>query len=180
MNLTDMIQMERSFDRDVIQDKKIRWSPEERLFNAYVSLDVELSELANTVEWFKVWKENRGQKMEKGKTHEETVLSEYVDAMSFFFNIANQNKWTYLLLISDEEMDGFAKKPMTMSLNKVFLSLKLMISKSLFSHKLEDFKHAWHLFIKFGLVDLNLSWKDIENEFFKKNMENIERQENNY
>ncbi|MCE2138994.1 2-deoxyuridine 5-triphosphate nucleotidohydrolase, partial [Streptococcus thermophilus] len=67
--------------------QQIHWRPQERLQNAMVSLDVELAEMANTSEWFKVWKIHRG-KADPDKTHRATLLNEYVDAMDFFFLVS--------------------------------------------------------------------------------------------
>ena len=47
------------FDQQVHDAKQLHWSREDSLQNAYLALDVELAEIANTSEWFKVWKINK-------------------------------------------------------------------------------------------------------------------------
>nr|WP_308723595.1 dUTP diphosphatase [Lactiplantibacillus plantarum] len=63
------------------------------------SLDVELAEMANTSEWFKVWKIHRG-KADPDKTHRATLLNEYVDAMDFFFLVSAIQQWTHLIPVT--------------------------------------------------------------------------------
>lgn len=49
-----------------------------------VLLDVELVEMVNMLEWFKVWKIYCG-KVDFDKIYCEMLLNEYVDVMDFFF-----------------------------------------------------------------------------------------------
>ena len=76
LELTTLLQQSIRLDRDITARQQIHWRPQERLQNAMVSLDVELAEMANTSEWFKVWKIHRG-KADPDKTHRETLLNEY-------------------------------------------------------------------------------------------------------
>lgn len=83
MDLQALIASSVSLNRQIETKKQLFWSNDTRIKNAFVSLDVELAEMANTSEWFKVWKTHRG-KQDPDKTPRETLLYEYVDALDFF------------------------------------------------------------------------------------------------
>ncbi|MCY9806917.1 dUTP diphosphatase [Lentilactobacillus senioris] len=179
MDLKQMLMASVNLNRSIEQQKGLSWNPERRLANAYVALDVELAEVANTSEWFKVWKTHRG-KHDEGKTPEETLLVEYCDAFDFFLLLASLKKWTAVILDSQEQIaDIIAKKP-EQFLDKQYLILKQMLFKSYFNHDQSSFAHAWHLFLKLGLVDFQFSPEQIQTAFQQKNQLNFERQQNNY
>jgi len=66
-------------------------------------LDVELAEMANTSEWFKVWKIHRG-KSDPDKTPRETLLYEYVDAMDFYLLISNLKNWNHVIFVIQKKI----------------------------------------------------------------------------
>lgn len=165
-------------DEQITLDKKIVWKHEESLRNAYVSLDVELAEVANTSEWFKVWKTHSG-KNDLGKTARETLLVEYVDALDFILLIGAKQQWTHLIVLDREGVELLKSKPKT-DLNKEYLALKKMFLGSYFEHRQEDFRHAWHLFLKLGLVDFGFSENEIMAAYDSKSKINHQRQNSDY
>ncbi|WP_054726628.1 dUTPase [Paucilactobacillus hokkaidonensis] len=123
-DFTKLLHASIQLDQQITQDKRITWTSEESLRNAYVSLDVELAEVANTSEWFKVWKMGRG-KSDPGKTARETLLTEYVDALDFILLISAKQQWTHLIVLDQDEIEKISSKPKA-DLNKEYLSLKKM------------------------------------------------------
>ncbi|RRK09528.1 2-deoxyuridine 5-triphosphate nucleotidohydrolase [Lactiplantibacillus garii] len=178
LDLTTLLQLSIRLDRDITARQQIHWKPADRLQNAMVSLDVELAEMANTSEWFKVWKIHKG-KADAGKTKRETLLNEYVDAMDFFFLVAAIQQWTHLVPITADELTKIGAKPVT-DLNKQYLAIKHLLYDAYFNHRQVSYQHAWHVFLKMGLVEFGFSQDEIQTAFTAKNQVNEQRQENHY
>lgn len=178
LDLTKLQQQSIRLDQDITARQAIHWQPVERLQNAMVSLDVELAEMANTSEWFKVWKIHKG-KADAGKTHRETLLNEYVDAMDFFFLVAAIQQWTHLMPMTADALAELGEKKAT-DLNKQYLAIKHLLYDAYFDHRQVSYQHAWHVFLKIGLVDFGFKQDEIQAAFEAKNQVNEERQENNY
>ncbi|MGV0168690.1 dUTP diphosphatase [Furfurilactobacillus sp. WILCCON 0119] len=166
------------FDQQVSSEKQIRWTREQSLQNAYVALTVELAEIANTSEWFKVWKTQRG-KHNPGQTPRETLLEEYVDALDFFLLIFHKQQWTHLTVLTPEELTKLTTGP-TMDLNKTYLAINRMVLASLTEHRQGDFGHAWHLFLTMGLRGFRFSQDEIQAAYQAKREKNLARQATGY
>ncbi|KRM04344.1 dUTPase [Lentilactobacillus farraginis] len=179
MDLQALISSSVYLNRQIEQKKQIFWSNEARIKNAFVSLDVELAEMANTSEWFKVWKTHRG-KSDTDKTPRETLLYEYVDAMDFYLLISNLKNWNHFVLDSEKDLEKIKHLKKEDNLDKQYLALKRMLFDAYFNHSGESFNHSWRLFLKFGLVDFGYTEEEIEAAFNDKNKVNLERQDNNY
>lgn len=179
MDLQALISSSVYLNRQIEQKKQIFWSNEARIKNAFVSLDVELAEMANTSEWFKVWKTHRG-KSDADKTPRETLLYEYVDAMDFYLLISNLKNWNHFVLDSEKDLEKIKHLKKEDNLDKQYLALKRMLFDAYFNHSGESFNHSWRLFLKFGLVDFGYTEEEIEAVFNDKNKVNLERQDNNY
>lgn len=178
LDLTKLLQQSIRLDQDITTRQQIHWQQPERLQNAMVSLDVELAEMANTSEWFKVWKIHKG-KADAGKTKRETLLNEYVDAMDFFFLVSAIQQWTHLIPLTPAQLTDLNEKKPT-DLNKQYLAIKHLLYNAYFDHQQEAYRHAWHVFLKIGLVDFGFTQDEIQNAFTAKNQVNETRQENNY
>ncbi len=178
LDLTTLLQQSIRLDRDITMRQKIHWKPADRLQNAMVSLDVELAEMANTSEWFKVWKIHKG-KADAGKTQRETLLNEYVDAMDFFFLVAAIQQWTHLIPVTPDELNAIVTKPQT-DLNKQYLAIKHLLYDAYFNHRQISYQHAWRVFLKLGLVEFGYTQDEIQAAFMAKNQVNEQRQADHY
>ncbi|VDG19832.1 dUTPase [Lactiplantibacillus mudanjiangensis] len=178
LDLTKLQQQSIRLDADIAAKQGLHRRPQTRLQNAMVALDVELAEMANTSEWFKVWKIHKG-KADAGKTPHETLLNEYVDAMDFFFLVAAIQQWTHLMPMTAEDLAEVASKPKT-DLDKQYLAIKHLLYNAYFDHRQESYKHAWHVFLKIGLVEFGFDQDEIQAAFVAKNQVNEARQENDY
>ncbi|GEK28311.1 dUTPase [Furfurilactobacillus siliginis] len=178
LDLAMLLRESIDFDQQVHTAKGLRWSREQSLWNAYMALDVELAEVANTSEWFKVWKEHRG-KHNPGQTPHETLLEEYVDALDFFLLIFHKQQWTHLTVLTPEELDQLKQGP-ALDLTKTYLGIKSMVLSSLKEHRQGDFGHAWHLFLTLGLRGFDFTQDEIQNAYQAKREVNLHRQENDY
>lgn len=180
LDITDLLHSSIELDHQISYDRQIAMKPEKSLENVYVALDVELAEIANTAEWFKVWKTHKG-KADEGKTKRETLLGEYVDAMDFFLLASAKHQWTHLIVLDRDGIEKIkAAKAAPQDLNKEYLAIKHMLNSAYFEHRQDDFKHAWKLFLKLGLVEFGYSENEIMTAFKNKNVINQQRQQNDY
>lgn len=179
MDWAKMLQTSVALDRDISFKHNLANSMQDRIQEAYISLDVELAEIANAAEWFKVWKTHRGKRDGELSVHQ-TVLNEFVDATDFFLLMANLNQWNHLIVIEDEEIDKYKADSRTPDLSLMYLNIKKMLFSAYAYNRSTDYVHAWHLFMKFGIKGLGFTPEEIEESFFAKNKVNYERQENNY
>lgn len=178
LDITKLLQYSIRLDREIAEDREIVMSAKKSLENVFVSLDVELAEIANTSEWFKVWKTHRG-KSDPDKTPRETLLTEYVDALDFFLLLCAKLKWTHLIVLDREGIEKL-KNGRPTELNKEYLAIKHMLYNSYFENRQEDFRHAWRLFLKLAFVEFGFSESDIMSAYFEKYQINEDRQANDY
>lgn len=179
LELAKLVQQSIALDTQITNDRDIEMTREHQIENAYVALDVELAEVANTSEWFKVWKTHRG-KADAGQTPRETLLTEYTDAMDFFFLVAAKKTWTQLIMLTEEDLTTLEQSRPANDPDQQYLILKRMVFNSHFSHRQEDFRHAWRLFLKWGFVDFGFSQDEIQAAYEAKRQVNLDRQANNY
>ncbi|MQM77667.1 dUTPase [Lentilactobacillus buchneri] len=179
MDLQSLIASSVYLNRQIESKKQLHWSNDGRVKNAFVALDVELAEMANTSEWFKVWKTHRG-KHDPNKTPRETLLYEYVDAMDFYLLISNLKNWNHVILNSQDDLDKIKQFKKEDNLDKQYLALKRMLFDAYFDHSGDSFSHSWRLFLKFGLVDFDYTEQEIEQAFKDKNKINEDRQDQDY
>lgn len=178
LDITKLLQYSIRLDHQIAEDREIAMSAKKSLENVFVSLDVELAEIANTSEWFKVWKTHRG-KNDPGKTQRETLLTEYVDALDFMLLYSAKRQWTHQVVLDREGIEKLKESKET-ELNKEYLAIKHMLYNSYFDNRQDDLRHAWRLFLKMGLVDFKFSEDEIMNEYFEKYKINEDRQANDY
>ena len=114
-------------------------NPEERVAGLYVGLNVRNENRKELIEYF-------------------------CETMVYFISIANEKKWLYLLLLNEEQISNFKSKWHSKSYNSVYLIIQQQINKCYFSHQSTEFVHAWHMLIKFGLVELGISLEDYFNQ----------------
>lgn len=124
-------------------------NPEERVAGLYVGLNIYLAKIMENVR-----NENRKE-----------LIEYFCETMVYFISIANEKKWLYLLLLNEEQMSNFKSKWHSKSYNSVYLIIQQQINKCYFSHQSTEFVHAWHMLIKFGLVELGISPEEIEDYF---------------
>lgn len=96
------------------------------------------------------------------RNSKETSLERYCVVLKDFLAIANETKWLYLLLLDEQQLAQLATKWPARSLNVLYLILQQQVNKSYFERKSEPLVHAWHMFIKFGLVEAGFAPEQIE------------------
>ncbi|MDN7145045.1 hypothetical protein QS460_03780 [Liquorilactobacillus mali] len=148
--LTDAVRF-----REVAHDYRIEQRiPANKLMNAYFELNYCIGNL------FK-----RSVVADDIEKDSEKILDLYCEALVPFFQVANHKKWTYLLLVSDEQQHELEGKWKTQSFAKIYLILQKLLNQSYFEHQPNAFQHAWHIFLKFGIVELGLPLNKVEERF---------------
>ncbi|PZL78212.1 dUTPase [Enterococcus plantarum] len=187
--IEELAAIQEKLDQRIITDKNIQWTEKDRLLTTLVALDVELAEMANESQWFKVWKSDPQPK--------EKVLEEYVDALHFFLSIANQKGWVSYLRIHPEAIEDLEDEGFDGGLNGIYLEIKGSLINALFTkekplpensmffkdvktYNALSFKSAWFLFMAIGLVGFKFTEDQIFEAYLEKNKVNHQRQDSGY
>ena len=196
--------MQAALDAAILADKA-PMTAEERFNKTLVALSVEIAEIANTVEHFKFWKDNKGkidrkrfsvihifqeeelvdvEYMEDNtgvqyadwEAHRLTLIEECSDALHFILSFANQ---------LDFEINGigtcFEIAEDTDSLEKNFLVLNYLIGSAKFKRFHPDLAMIIIIDVFFSYINqLGISEQELEQAYYDKNKINYERLENGY
>lgn len=146
MDITNLAKITRQAHTSILPQKN--FNEDEKEATLYGDLNIELGRLFAVL----------GQ-------DEETKLTAYCKVLGAFLAVANEKKWLYLLLLSEEKEQSLANKWKVRSVSKTYLSLQQQVLKAYFERRDEYFIRAWHIFIKFGLTDLGFSSAQIEETF---------------
>lgn len=88
--VSELLKMQKALDERILEEKGLDLSKFELFELTRTALIVEVSEATNVAEFFKHWKDTRGNKADEGKTHEETLKEEFSDALHFLLSMINQ------------------------------------------------------------------------------------------
>lgn len=94
------------------------------------------------------------------------LLDKYCQAASRFLLVASSQNVMDRFLVSDEQIAQIKNKWRTKSYNVMYLILEQQVQNAYFKHQVDDLIHAWHMFLKLGIVDLSLTESQIEEHFF--------------
>ena len=202
MNFKKLQAMQAKLDEAILADKA-PMTVEERFNKTLVALSVEIAEVANTVEHFKFWKDNKG-KIDRGRfsvihifheeelveveytedstgiqytdweAHKLTLIEECSDALHFILSLANQ---------VDFEINGigthFKISEDADSLEKNFIFLNQLIGLAELKHFHSDLEMIIDVFFIY-INQLGISEQELEQACYDKNKINYERLENGY
>lgn len=101
--VSELLKMQKALDERILEEKGLDLSKFELFELTRTALIVEVSEATNVAEFFKHWKDTRGNKADEGKTHEETLKEEFSDALHFLLSIINQATESNDELTKDEQ-----------------------------------------------------------------------------
>ena len=202
MNFKKLQAMQAKLDEAILADKA-PMTDEERFNKTLVALSVEVAEVANTVEHFKFWKDNKG-KIESGKfaadwdyegtqiigyydykkgathqisyeqAHRLTLIEECSDALHFILSLANQVDYKIIGIGKHFEIASDVD-----SLEKNFLFMNHVIGLAVFKHFRSDLEMIIDVFFIY-INQLGISEQELEQAYYDKNKINYERLENGY
>ena len=194
MNFKKLQAMQAKLDEAILKEKE-PMTAEERFNKTLVALSVEIAEVANTVEHFKFWKENKGKVDEKrfiesrsiltgekdgllydshldvyvtqNEAHKLTLVEECSDALHFILSLANQCGDSLGVDLDLVEGQKHLKDNYYMA-----------IQQDLFS-TVSGNRWLMQAFLNY-VKSLGITPQELEQAYYDKNKVNYERLENGY
>ena len=197
MNFKKLQAMQAKLDEAILADKA-PMTAEERFNKTLVALSVEIAEVANTVEHFKFWKDNKGKidnnrfavewdyegthiigyRIPYEQAHRLTLIEECSDALHFILSLANQIE--YEIDLCNWEISQELKEHYLIYVNRdAFFLFKSFRDKNSVSI---THKNLFMLVLGvFGYFEsLGVTPRELEQAYYDKNKINYERLENGY
>lgn len=198
MNWNKLQEMQLALDNAILQAKP-KMSAEERFNKTLVALSVEFAEVANTVEHFKFWKDNKGKVDDKRflksynsfyeeelysdkstvereisfeQAHKLTLVEECSDALHFILSLANQLSYE----IEFAEYQNNNLEECFLNINWAINNLKGSTPYNL--HRRLFFDLIAHYFNYLKL--LGITTHELEQAYYEKNKVNYERLREGY
>lgn len=204
MNFKKLQAMQAKLDEAILKEKA-PMTAEERFNKTLVALSVEIAEVANTVEHFKFWKDNKGKvdakrfyrieysngdcfyrdrykKADKEpivtseQAHHVTLVEEASDCLHFLLSLANQ-------LDEDISTMEYRLNDGMFTKEERYRDLQKLINYYDFLDEIEN-KKEWVRFVVEGFhcytYSLGVTREELEQAYYKKNKINYERLENGY
>ena len=204
MNFKKLQAMQAKLDEAILADKA-PMTQEERFNKTLVALSVEIAEVANTVEHFKFWKDNKGKVDSKRFIVTPVIVNNLIkdDYLDTLDNTTMQyvtEKQAHRLTLVEEcsdalhfilslanqieyEIVGIGKhfeiSKDRDSLEKNFLFLNQVIGLGDFNHFHSDLEMIIDVFFIY-VTQLGISQQELEQAYYDKNKINYERLENGY
>ena len=204
MNFKKLQAMQAKLDEAILADKA-PMTTEERFNKTLIALSVEIAEVANTVEHFKFWKDNKGKVDEKRFIVTSVIVNNLIkdDYLNSLDNTTMQyvtEKQAHRLTLIEECSDAlhfilslanqidykivglgkhFKISEDADSLEKNFLFLNHVIGLREFKHFHSDLEMIIDVFFIY-INQLGVSQQELEQAYYDKNKINYERLENGY
>lgn len=106
-------------------------------------------------------------KMIQLRSPNKELLESYCYGIRDFLELSNFKEWSYLMLINDDDLRQLSQKWKSDSLATVYLSIQQQIGKCYLSRQSQALVHAWHMYLKLGLVDLSFNEHDVEECYYR-------------
>lgn len=201
MNFKKLQAMQAKLDEAILADKA-PMTAEERFNKTLVALSVEIAEVANTVEHFKFWKDNKGKVDEKrfiesvsiltreedgllydshldvyvtqNEAHRLTLIEEFSDCLHFLLSLANQIDYEI-----DTKLIKIVKYPRN-QLDTLYVALQnKIINLATGYDKLGSLKSLVSFYMSY-VNELGITLQGLEQAYYDKNKINYERLEDGY
>lgn len=161
LNITQLLQDAIYFDNQVIDQRDLLMGPTAHLQEILVRCDQSLTACYQPAINYAFEREQVGQ-----PRHQELV-KRFVTTLHWFLLFSARKQWTHLVVMSTTDYHYLmTSKPVKQlgDQDKEYLTIKYFLFASYYTHRQEDFRHAWHLLLKYGLVDLQLAEQEIMTE----------------
>ncbi|WP_251547929.1 dUTPase [Limosilactobacillus caecicola] len=171
LNITQLLQDAIYFDNQVIEQRDLLMGPTAHLQEIVVRCDQSLADLYQPAINYSIV----GDDDDKQLSHEQ-LLQRFVQTVHWFLLFSARKQWTHLVVMDDQQYQQLltAKRATKLStLDQEYLAIKYFLFTSFYTHRQEDFRHAWHLLLKDGLVDLQLTPEEIMQEHERVIKENL-------
>lgn len=163
LNITKMLHEVIDLELTVDDALELMIGPEARLQTAYLQLDLQLSACAKVAGWADVLHPDH-------RIDRPQLLKDYVQALAWFLLASAKRQWTHLIALDQQQWQRITdaeEKTKLADLNREYLAVKNFLNSAYFSRRQEDFRHAWHLWLKMGLVDFGFTPAEISAAYQK-------------
>lgn len=170
LNITQLLQDAIYFDNQVIDHRDLLMGPNGHLQEIVVNCDRALAACYQPAIDYGMVKNNINV-----LSHDE-VLRRFVITVHWFLLYSARKQWTHLVVMDEKDYQRLINSKEAVQLPKLdqqYLTIKYFLLASYYTHRQADFRHAWHLLLKFGLVDLHLTAHEImhqHEELIKNNL----------
>lgn len=171
LDITKMLHSIIDLELTIDDAKELLLGPEARRQTIFVQLDLKLSAFAETAGWSDVLRE-------KQVVDHEKLVNTYVQALALFLLYSAKRQWTFLVVLSGEQWQRITnaeKKDKVADLDREYLAVKNFLNGAYYSRRQEDFRHAWHLLLKMGIVDCGITPAEISARY-QAMIDNTEKQ----
>lgn len=161
LDITKMLHAVIDLELAIDDAQELEIGPEARRQTIFLQLDLKLSAFAELAGWANVFAPH------KAADHDQLVRS-YVTVLLFFLLFSAKRQWTHLVVLSEDQwkrITGADKKDKLADLDREYLAIKNFLNGAYYSRRQEDFRHAWHLLLKMGIVDFGISAAEIEKAY---------------
>lgn len=158
MNISKMVSDTVNLYRQLDAKNQKIWKPGTHVSSSYVSLNIHMSELAKSSGMLKT-------DITVPSGNRDYQLENYVKTLRDFLLIANLQSWTDIINVDEQTLNKLSAMKKTDDLNSLYLSMLNMLLKSYYEKSKIGYKHAWTLFLKFGIVDLGFQAEEITDKF---------------
>lgn len=159
LDVTTLLHNAEDLDLQLDSDYDVELGAEARLQNTFARLDIELADLAKTAAWTDVWHPKDINSLDR-----QTLLKKFTAVVNTCLLFAAKKKWTELVVFDPDQYQTIRKSKRltkTEDLDREYLAIKHFFDNAYFMHQREDFRHGWHLLVKLGIVDLELTEDEI-------------------
>lgn len=170
LDITQLLQDTIYFDNQIIEQRDLLLGPDSHLKEILVHCDRSLASLYQPAISYDLIK------APAVSLSNQQILERYVAVLHWFLLFSAQKQWTHLVVMDETSYHKLTKaKPVTKlaDQDQQYLTIKYFLFTSYYTHRQADFRHAWRLLIKYGLVYLKLSTDAIMQEHERLIKENI-------
>ena len=157
LDITKMLHTVVDLELTVDDAKELLIGPETRQQTIFVQLDYKLANFAQATGWADV--------LEEGTADPVAARQSYLKSLALLLLFSAKKQWTHLVVMDDDQWQRVttAKQSTKLAdLNKEYLAIKHFLNGAYYSHRQEDFRHAWHLLLKMGIVDFGYQPADLQ------------------
>lgn len=160
LDITKMLHRVVDLELTVDDAKELLIGPAARQQTIFVMLDCQLANFVQAAGWADVLNQEE---------HDPALARQsYLKALALLLLFSAKKQWTHLVVMDDAQWQRVttAKQSTKLAdLNKEYLAIKHFLNGAYYSHRQEDFRHAWHLLLKMGIVDFDYQPADFQQEY---------------
>lgn len=162
LDITKMLHAVVDLELTVDDAQELLIGPRTRLQTIFVQIDFKLANFAQAAGWADV--------LGHADADLPAARQSFLKSLALLLLFSAKKQWTHLVVMDDDQWQRIttAKRFTKLAdLNKEYLAIKHFLNGAYYSHRQEDFRHAWHLLLKMGLVDFEYQPADIQRDYLR-------------